>query len=59
MEKTKKSKNMFQHYAFLNWTDCLDARAKLRKDLALEPNLEEDKKTCRILYSLYLNNMVL
>lgn len=50
---------MFETYAYSTWKECLENRKKLRQELALPPNLEEDKRMCRILYSLYLNNIVL
>lgn len=50
---------MFEYYAHATWKECLESRKKLRQELALPPNIEEDKRTCRILFSLYLNNVVL
>ncbi len=50
---------MFETYSYLTWKECLENRKKLRQELALPPDLEEDKRMCRILFSLYLNNIVL
>ena len=51
--------NFLKKYAVMTWDDCMKARQKLREDLALPPDEEEDKRACRLLYHLYFNNIVM
>lgn len=49
---------LLKKYAFMSWEDCMKTRAKLRKEMALPPDKEEDRRVCRVLYQLYFNNVI-
>ena len=44
-------------YSYLSWRECLKRNKELRKKLAIEENIKEDKEMCRRLYIKYFNNV--